>query len=284
MKKPLLLGILLITLSWTATAVFGAGSGTGSGSSSGTGDSGGAAATCGAGYIAYGYALPGDPDYSFGYADNKTKNLLGLAAKGNIVIGNYTAIDFANKVLPALTPSLPTNPRQPYAVDPTDAGLGYGNANALFCGGRSPCFDGDYNQVDGGTKQDGTQRKFYESSLSDANWNNAINTVNTLYTQDKTAAGRLYDSSSSTGWPKIEGVLLANHGIIGFTPAFSVRFDGAMVGRDDLFYFGRELDLNHDIRLIDNPAVGPPVLTAAAGITRPQRVSWQECTSATPCN
>jgi len=209
----------------------------------------------------YGYALPGDPQYSFTYPDNEQRNQVGLAAKGNIIIGDYTSTQFQDTVLPKLKPGA-QSVTQPYVIDPTDASLGYhtGNGGTMYDANGRPLFDGNYDQLDGGTKLDGKKRKFYESSLSDAAFKQLINSSDPLF--------------KSSGKAKLEGVFFTNHAVAGVASAQALNLNGAMVSRDDALMFSNALYLNHDTRLLSDAAakLGLPV-----SLKRLQLRSWQEC-------
>lgn len=222
----------------------------------------------------YGVALPGDPVYGLWYQDPntgehvplypdpKTRDLLGLAAKGNIVIGDYLSPDFQTQVLPLLDSSSPGAKVQPYAIDPTDADLGYFS----YAQDGLEMFDGDYTQVDAaglGRKLDGSPRKFYESTLPDDRFDAFMAP---FYPQ--------YGQTRSVG--KIDAVLFTNHAIVGLTK--DLRVNGAIIARDDALSV-QNLTLNHDIRLLDkNPLTDRLALPMA--LQRPTLRRWEECAPA----
>ena len=220
--------------------------------------------------------MPGGPVYgelkvsggAKAYPNNDDKSLLGIAAKGNIVIGDYTSTYFKNNVLPNLRPKSisPSSKVQPYVVDPTDANLGYETSAAINCSGKIPCFDGNYDQRDKdgllpGVKTDGTARKFYESTLKDATFKS--------YLSMPAAGGTL----------TIDATLYTNHALAGYYPG-SVVVNGAMVSRDDGLVRTGALTVNHDIRLSTTTTsrtakeIGLPL-----SLQRPRLTSWQECPS-----
>ncbi|MBI2104997.1 MAG: hypothetical protein HYT90_05415 [Candidatus Omnitrophica bacterium] len=214
----------------------------------------------------YGFANPGDPQYSFTYPDNEKRGFLGLAAKGNIVVGDYTSKQFEDNVLPKLKPGA-QSVTQPYVVDPSDATLGYhtGNKGKMYDEKGRPLFDGNYVQKDGGAKLDGKDRKFYESSLSDAEFKKLINSSDPLF--------------ASSGRPKIDAVLFTNHAVAGAVNAEALSVNGALISRDDALMFRSRLDLNHDSRLLDAAAAQ---LALPVSIKRLKLKSWKEC-PATGC-
>lgn len=223
----------------------------------------------------YGFAVPGHATYGFPsvLGDNQTRDILGLAAKGNIVLGDYTGLKtsaFEHNVVPKLTPGATNKSTQPYVVDPTDLDLGYGNTLSAACGGKSPCFDGDYTQHDTqrqpdgtlapGKKTDGSPRKFYESSLPDK-------TFTALVDEDWT------DPTASQAI--VNGVLYTNHAIAGYVAATDIAFFGAVVARDDAMQFGsEEAVIMHDTRLLDGTTVSQIILPLT--IQRPKLVDWKE--------
>ncbi len=83
---------------------------------------------------------------------NQTKDMVGLIAKGNIVLGNYTPSSWLSGVQNYIRPPFV----KPYECDPTDASIGY-----------DAVFDGNYTAKDGGEKIEyvyNNQTKKYEPS------------------------------------------------------------------------------------------------------------------------
>ncbi len=218
-------------------------------------------------WVPYGYAYPGDPTYGFGFPDPDTKDMLGLVAKGNIIIGDYTSTAFRNQVLPLLSSGTASAVTQAYVVDQTDADLlGYGNTDASSCNGETPCFDGNYDQVDKqglvpGEKMDHSERKFYESTLSDSDFKKLID-----------ASDDLNNKNGSTA--VIDAVLFTNHALAGWGNSDSLRIDGSMVSRDDAIRFRRRLNIYHDIRLLGSETAQQVVLPFT--VKRPTLVTWRE--------
>lgn len=148
-------------------------------------------------------------------------DFLGLAAKGNIVIGDYTSGTF-NTVKNYLKPPF----TQPYKVDPTDAGIGY----VSYTSGGEPYFNGDYTAEDGGRKfdslgNDAGARKFYESSLRDNDFKSFCDSG--LFTQ-------------------IDAVCYTNHALTGRIG--SMVINGIIVSRDEATMYSGQLTFNYDIR------------------------------------
>lgn len=75
----------------------------------------------------------------------KNADMLGLAAKGNIILGNYTSSYWQKKVMPYISDRFVND----YETDPSDADIGYDSDNIASNGYH---FDGDYTDFDGGDK------------------------------------------------------------------------------------------------------------------------------------
>ncbi len=201
-----------------------------------------------------------------------TKTFLGLVAKGNVVIGDYTSQPFQTYVLPYLRPHSDANQVskvQPYVVDPTDEVLGYNNSGSCV-GGKTPCFDGNYDQQDKdgltpGQKLDAGgnpvgPRKFYESTLDDATFKSKL--------------------AMPTGLTTIDAVLFTNHALTSLVPA-GLMVNGSMVSRDDAMLYNGTLTVNHDVRLLDGQTAHDAILPLV--IKRFRIVSRKDC-GAGPCS
>ena len=230
-------------------------------------------------WVPYGTAFPdGKSAYQFGFSNNYTKTLLGLAAKGNIVVGDYTAdqdndgtTDFQERgVLSMLQPWSLSNPdgkTQPYEIDPSDADLGYDTyGNGVF--------DGDYTKID----EDGQSRKlrcsgdasvcgrkFYESSLPDEEFHALVDPT-----------WRIDPNKPQPYRSRLDAVLYTNHAFTGFLPHYGADFFGSIVARDDATAFGGDyLSLWHDLRLLSgNSAIQ---ITLPMSLRRPELTEWKEC-------
>ena len=217
----------------------------------------------GSNWQAYGFAMPGDPEYSFTYPDNKTQDMMGLAAKGNVIIGDYTSEEWKAKTTSQLQPGGAGSVVQPYVIDPTDAALGYhtGSAGQMYDSKNRPLFDGDYIKNDGGKKLDGQDRKFYESTLSDAQFKQYVDDGDPLM-------------NPYTYVARVDATLFTNHALAGWVKAPRFVLLGAVVARDDVLNFHEHLFIYHDTRLLTQDAqrVALPV-----DIKRPRFVSWTEC-------
>jgi len=204
----------------------------------------------------YGFAIPGDPLYSYTYEDNASKDFLGLAAKGNIVIGDYTNKDFQDNAIPLINGDAITSISQDYVVDMTDASLGY--HDYVDVNGR-PHFSGNYDRVDGGTKLDDSPRKFYESSVPDDLFPLLVDSNLQSY---------------SSGDINVDGVLFTNHALVGYVPIKNFTMNGAIISRDEAIVFDKYFRINHDTRLLNSGnGVG---LALPFTLDKPQLESWRE--------
>ncbi len=242
-------------------------------------------------WVPYGYAVPGEAVYGFhGQLPNlDTPSFVGLAAKGNIIIGNYTdhpnsESDFPGVVAPLLQPKTATNPdgkTQPYLIDPSDEALGYwtGSGGVWEDRGR-PLFNSNYTATDGGHKVRGDgqpatdgngqplPRRFYESSFHDEAF---------LAVLDKNRDGVINSDDDKLFKPNatatIDAVLYTNHALAGIAMG-NLIINGALVSRDDGLVVGKDLTINHDTRLIHGASAA---MALPYTIARPRLVSWVEC-------
>ena len=219
----------------------------------------------------YGYAIPGDPKYGFGLPDNKTKTLLAIAAKGNVILGDYTTNDFNNKVRPKIGRSAGSI-TQPYAIDESDAALGYHDRG--FTSDGAPRFSGNYDQWDQGYKLDASgnptnqKRKFYESSLADA--------------QFKALVEPNWNPSTGADYGEVDAVMFTNHLMAGWAPHdYELYNFGSMVARDDAFMFEWGFRSDHDARLVGvGGGIAAELLNETGlplSVGRPTLQRWQEC-------
>lgn len=150
---------------------------------------------------------------------NNTKDFVGFAAKGNVVVGDYTqnswVVTLRNYLKPPFT--------QAYEVDPTDSGIGY----ISYYSGGEPYFDGDYTDNDGGTKADGSNRKYYESSYTDA----------------------YFTSVAELSINRVDAVMYTNHAFTGKVGNFTMN--GSIVSRDEALVYSGDIAMNYDVRARD---------------------------------
>ena len=188
---------------------------------------------------------------------NSRKDLLGLAAKGNIVMGDPTSRGWLDSTLKT---ALTTSPYvQQYtcaqAADGSwsDGDIGYPRkGESKFCG--------NYTANDGGAKVRESKQKVFGG-------------YKYVYSSD--GSRRYYDSvvapheisSRASTITQIDAVLYNNHGIFGKIGQCTIN--GSVVCRNEGIIFSGRLFLNWDYRLysgspesVANALVGMPVATA----------------------
>jgi len=151
-------------------------------------------------------------------AINKTRDFVGLCAKGNLILGD----DFKSFLR-----DLAKNPvTHTHASDVSDIELGY----VSYTSGGVSMFNGDYTATDGqyhdSVRTDGSQRAFYDPILSDTLFQNL---------------------GVSAAISKIDGVIYANHMIAGTLGTATIN--GALICRDEVIKRTGNLYFNWDIRL-----------------------------------
>ncbi len=174
---------------------------------------------------------------------NANKDLLALCAKGNVIIGNYRHSQW-NYVKNFLRPPFTSA----YKVDASDASIGY----VSYYQGGDPYFDGNYTAYDGGTKTDGSNRRYYESSLSNSDWN-ALHATNHV--------------------SQIDALIYNNHATSG--RIINAEFNGSIIARDEALVFQGSITVNYDYRFKQNAAeyVGVDLPIA---LMEPERRLWSE--------
>ena len=214
---------------------------------------------------------------------NATKDLLGLAARGNIVMGDSTSSSWLsstlNKVLTTAPYVQPYTCAQDEKGNNLDADIGYPRV------GQSK-FNGNYTAEDGGMKTTETQKAVYRTETYKDNrgrtqTRQVLDHYDTTY---GTAKRKYYDSvvppsaisSRASTITQIDAVLYNNHGIFGNIGSCTIN--GSLVCRNEGLIFNGKLFLNWDYRLysgspesVANSIVGMPVSTAM-----PRVLSWQE--------
>lgn len=154
--------------------------------------------------------------------DNADKDMLGLAAKGNIILGDYTDSGWYNRVDNYMQPNF-TNA---YDTDPSDYANGY---DSDWDAGTGYRFNGDYTAKDGGQRIDAggntTDRRYFQSSNDQAFA--ALAPTNDIH--------------------KVDAVCYTNHLFGGSTA--EMNFNGAIVARDEAIIFRDYVKMTWDIRL-----------------------------------
>ena len=160
-------------------------------------------------------------------AANEKKDMLGIVAKGNIVVGNATASSICNTI---------SGVSEAYACDSTDASIGYAS-----------WFDGDYSKVEAtGSKLKVTTTKYatgyhYEDTydwrgrktgttkVTDYSYR-AENLTNRRYWQ--TACDDRAISQNLSAVNQIDAVMYNNHAVFGALGA-GFKINGALICRDE---------------------------------------------------
>ncbi|MCQ2390243.1 MAG: hypothetical protein MJ240_02365 [Kiritimatiellae bacterium] len=226
-------------------------------------------------------------------AANNKKDLLGLAAKGNIVMGDYTLSSaWLGSTSSGLQYYLKTGPYvQQYVCDESDKNIGYPRTKAYGYTRDETKFCGDYTQADGGSKvaistsqqyvtvngrrqlqtvaslSNSKTRKYYESVCPDK-------IINTLCSD--TASGSTYTPKIT----QIDAVLYNNHGILGHIGNCTIN--GSLVCRNEAMIYSGALKINWDHRLFSGASdslsdqLGLPMDASQPPIT----LSWREISTA----
>ena len=232
-------------------------------------------------------------------ASNSSKDMLGLMAKGNIVLGDCTQDSWLSSIKTYLS-SQPYV--QQYACDTTDANIGY---PSTFGGSyatveKVPTSDSvaatqiEASDNPGGKAIVGSNYQFgkvrettvtldtghYEGSGWSRRWVADTETLRENSYDRKyyeTVCANSEISSRIETITRVDAVLYNNHGIFGKTGKCS--FNGALVCRNEGLQYTSNLYLNWDIRLfsgssetVDNDKVG----LAKASDNPPMTISWAE--------
>ena len=231
---------------------------------------------------------------------NATKDMLGLMAKGNIVMGNYTESTWLSNIRTYLTQQPYV---QQYACDTSDAAIGYpetfggsyeakeyvNNTDFGKCqsAGLTDYVPGGYDSSTGRfgkMREVGTGR--YEQKQVYNSRTRRWETQNVEIMAPGIAYDRRYYesvcdddevSSRCSTITRIDAVLYNNHGIFGKLGQCSIN--GSLVCRNEGLQYSSKLYLNWDIRLysessetVDNEQVG---LAKGSG-NPPRTIGWIE--------
>jgi len=227
-------------------------------------------------------------------ANNSTKDMLGLMAKGNIVMGDYTDANWLSSIRTYLT----TQPYvQQYACDSTDDLIGYpstfggsyeavekvasmgAGSDASHAPGGWDSATGQFGKVREVGTGEYVQKQVYNSRTR--RWE----TQNIEVTAPATQYDRRYYesvaldseiSSRCSTITRIDAVLYNNHGIFGKLGQCTIN--GSLVCRNEGLQYASKLYLNWDIRLysgssetVDNDQVG----LAKASDSPPKTIDWR---------
>lgn len=165
------------------------------------------------------YVNPTQYDHSEGanpadsQAHNQNADFLGIAARGNVILGDYNNSNW-NWIKSYMKPPF----TKPYKDE------------------DGSTHNGDYTAVDG-AKSDGSARRRYESSWSNTEWANLVAQANAIAGRTGTTAHR----------PRqIDCLAYTNH-LYGGTVQDCV-FNGAIISRDEAIGFTNWVDMNFDYR------------------------------------
>ena len=231
---------------------------------------------------------------------NMTKDLFGLIAKGNIVVGDCTSSTWMNSVQKYIDGGSASVVER-YACDESDADIGYpavfqGSYTAQeYVAGHGVNGTGFFAKVVPATETYTTTEQQYNSRtrrwetvtvektrpLLDDNGNAVFaDQVGRRYYQTVCDDNIIASLKESGGIGQIDAVLYNNHGIFGTPGKSGVRFNlnGSLVCRDEaLIFSGSGINFNWDMRLMPRPGNGAAErLGLPVGPQEPYTVSWQE--------
>jgi len=193
------------------------------------------------------------------FQTNKTKDLMGLVARGNVILGNYTLASYTSGVAPYNQPPFTA----PYSLVQNgvtvDSDLGYNNTTlngqAAFNGNYAGTDGGVKNNTDGSGATGASNRKFYQSAVADSVF----------------SAFSVADNSTIT---RIDGVMYNNHlvsGRIGTT-----IINGTMVARDEAIVFSGSINFNYDERIHSSHGEDRLKIFLPYELSKPYTITWRE--------
>ena len=177
---------------------------------------------------------------------NSQKDLLSLAAKGNIVLGNYTQ-ESGSSWLGSVKNYI-TNPFvKPYVVDESDIDIGYGSSGNLT-------FPGNYTANDGLQKYKLTTTTTRERVYNQytRRWEYKTVTTTTHGSEPSKYYESLIGNTAFSGLThstitRVDAALYNNHAVMG--KIGQCQFNGALVCRDEAIIYTTSVVFNWDIRL-----------------------------------
>ena len=198
-------------------------------------------------------------------SNNATKDMLGLVAKGNIVIGDSTDAAWHNSVDAYIKSGTSSSVVKKYACDPSDAEIGY-----------PATFQGNYTAIENvngqqfgkvRTKTQGTG-EYVTTREAQHDWWGRVTGYKDVKTEKTetvfyTANDRRYYETvcddnilkmlkDTSGIAQIDAILYNNHGIFGTPGRANATFNmnGSLVCRDEaLIFSGNGIRFNWDFRL-----------------------------------
>ena len=225
---------------------------------------------------------------------NSTKDLLGLAAKGNIVLGDPTQTSWMSSTLKNCLSTTPYVQQYQCAKNENgtwgDGDIGYPRAGeSKFCG--------NYTVTDGGAKVKETKTEKFHYETQRSGWQTKqVKVIDGYeYTYSRDGSRKYYDSvvppsalhDIASTITRIDAVLYNNHGVFGNVGACTIN--GSLVCRNEGIIFQTHLYLNWDSRLfsgspesVANSLVGMPVSAALPQILALQEVPDEWNAAAAP--
>ncbi len=222
---------------------------------------------------------------------NMSKDLLGLAAKGNIVMGDYTLSSWLGSSSGGLQYYLKSGPYvQQYICDASDKNIGYPRTTEYGWTSNESKFCGDYTQKDGGKKVDVTtstqtvynpKTRRYEQQTTTTIADSQTRRYYESVCAEKLIQHLCADSQSYRGAyqptvTRIDAVMYNNHGIIGHIGNCTIN--GSLVCRNEAMIYEGALKINWDHRLYSGLSgsmsnqLGLPMDSSRP----PETLSWRE--------
>ena len=184
---------------------------------------------------------------------NASADMLGLVAKGNIVLGNYTDSSWLSDCGRFITSPFVTS----YTCDVTDSSIGYGTT-----------FNGNYTAADSGSKitytYDWNKNKYVISQTADRK-----------YYESSVGSYIINANAQSAGISEIDAVLYNNHAVMG--KVGQCNFNGSLVCRNEGIIYNSSVKFNWDSRLGSRSPDGVDFfIYLPLSMADPRVVSWRE--------
>ena len=247
-------------------------------------------------------------------ASNKTKDMLGLVAKGNIVLGDYTyssssssyygysSDSWHNSVDKYIKSGTSASVVHSYACDASDANIGYpstfaGDYTAVekvtdLTAQQSSSAPGGYDSASGQFGKLRSTTVTLDTTHEEAYYDRwgryqGTKTVNDTKTELKTSFDRRYyetvcddavlKSLAESGISQVDAIMYNNHGTFGTLGKNGsyVNINGSLVCRDEaLIYTASGLRFNWDFRLRSDDTDGDGTLGLPVGPQDPYTYDW----------
>jgi len=219
---------------------------------------------------------------------NERKDMLGLVAKGNVVVGDCSTTTWKNSVVSYINGGS-SSVVESYACDASDADIGY-----------AATFAGNYTAVEatGGKRKIRTQTSYEYQSVPTYNWYGQVtgyrNQRVTVKELVSSADRKYYEtccddailtSLAGSGIARIDAIVYNNHGLFGTLGKSNQKsyFNGSAVCRDEALIMttGNGLVFNWDQRLRrKNGNAATAAVALPVGPQEPYVLSWQEVADA----